>query len=78
MLKGRATHSFDGTASLLLPLVAAQLQGTVNIGFSVIGAQDEQSAGKPHMEYKNYSRIYSLSQFTIQTFLSKVSINMDS
>ena len=44
-VKGRRTHPFDGAASLLLPLVAAQLQGAVNIGFSVIGAQDEQSAG---------------------------------
>lgn len=40
----RRTHLFDGAASLLLPLVAAQLQGAVDIGFSVIGAQDEQSA----------------------------------
>lgn len=43
--KGRRTHPFDGGASLLLPLVAAQLQGAVDVGFSVVGAQDEQSAG---------------------------------
>lgn len=36
-------YLFDGTASLLLPLVAAQLQGAMDVGFSVIGAQDEQS-----------------------------------
>lgn len=42
------THPFDGAASLLLPLVAAQFQGAVNKGFSVVGAQDEQSAGSQH------------------------------
>lgn len=46
MLKG--PHLFDGAAGLLLPLVAAQLQGAVDVGFSVIGAQDEQSAGTGH------------------------------
>lgn len=45
VLKGVRTHLFDGAAGFLLPLVAAQLQGTVNMGFSVIGAKDEQSAG---------------------------------
>lgn len=51
--KGRRTHPFDGAASLLLPLVAAQLQGAVNIGFSLIGAEDEQSA---EMRNKTYDK----------------------
>lgn len=42
--KSRA-HLLNGTASLLLPLVAAQLQGAVNMSFSIIGAQNEQSVG---------------------------------
>ncbi len=44
MLKRRKTHPFDGAPGLLLPLLAAQLQRAVNIGFSVIGTQDEQPA----------------------------------
>lgn len=44
MRKTRRTDPFDGAARLFLPLVAAQLQGAVNIGFSVIGAQDEEPA----------------------------------
>lgn len=53
-LKEKRTHPFDGAPSLLLPLVAAQLQGAVNVGFSVIGAQDEQSTGTWHKTYENY------------------------
>lgn len=33
---------FDGGACFLLPLVTAQLHGAVNVGLSVVGAQDEQ------------------------------------
>lgn len=57
----RRTHPFDGAASLLLPLVAAQLQGAVNIGFSLIGAKDEQSAEMGNKTYKKIEptvRIY--------------------
>lgn len=43
---GKGTNPFDGASGLLLPLVAAQLHGAVNIRFSVVGAQDEQSAGE--------------------------------
>lgn len=43
---GKGTDPFDGAAGLLLPLMAAQLQGAVNIGFSVVGTQDEESAGR--------------------------------
>lgn len=34
------TNLFDGAASLFLPPVAAQLQRAVDVGFSVIGAQN--------------------------------------
>lgn len=52
MFRGRAeseaekkdTHLFDGAASLFLPLEAAELQSHVNVGFSVVRAQDEQPA----------------------------------
>lgn len=39
-----STHPLDWAASLLLPRVAAQLQSAVNIGFSLVGAQDEKPA----------------------------------
>ena len=38
----RHTHLLNGAPGLLLPLTAAQLQGAVDIGLTVVRAQDEQ------------------------------------
>lgn len=39
----KRTHLFDGAACFFLPLLAAELQRAVNVGFSVVRAQDEES-----------------------------------
>ena len=39
----KGSNRFDGAASFLFPLMAAQFKGAVDVGLSVIRAQDKQT-----------------------------------
>ena len=50
----KGSNRFDGAASFLFPLMAAQFKGAVDVGLSVIRAQDKQSgAHKDKTKGKN-------------------------